>query len=85
MPLLLDRIKQSMASCKVSLHSISRFERREAPIRLRETLLLRAARTQEAAAFLRKRAVLEDEYGKQMQKLSRASSTEYATTEGKAG
>ena len=47
--------------------------------------MLSVVRMQEAAAFLRKRAVLEDEYGKQMQKLSRASSTEYATTEGKAG
>ncbi|EJF59372.1 GTPase activating protein [Dichomitus squalens LYAD-421 SS1] len=54
-PLLLDRIKQSMASCK------------------------------EAASFLKKRAGLEDEYGRQMQKLARSTASEYATTDGKAG
>ncbi|KAI1788132.1 GTPase activating protein [Ganoderma leucocontextum] len=54
-PLLLDRIKQSMASCK------------------------------EAAAFLKRRAALEDEYGKQMQKLARSTSAEYGASDGKAG
>ncbi|KAI0709675.1 GTPase activating protein [Cerioporus squamosus] len=54
-PLLLDRIKQSMVSCR------------------------------EAAAFLKRRAALEDEYGKGLQKLARSTSAEYAQHEGKAG
>lgn len=54
-PLLLDRIKQSMVSCK------------------------------EAAAFLKRRSALEDEYGKQMQKLARSTTTDYAVADGKAG
>ena len=40
---------------------------------------------QEAAVFLKKRAALEDEYGKGLQKLARATSAEYAQHEGKAG
>ncbi|KAI0730966.1 GTPase activating protein [Earliella scabrosa] len=39
----------------------------------------------EAAVFLKKRAALEDEYGKGLQKLARATSAEYAQHEGKAG
>ncbi|EPQ56726.1 RhoGAP-domain-containing protein [Gloeophyllum trabeum ATCC 11539] len=54
-PLLLDRIKQSMVSCK------------------------------EAATFLRKRAAIEEEYGRNMQKLARTSSDVYATADAKAG
>ncbi|KZT25115.1 RhoGAP-domain-containing protein [Neolentinus lepideus HHB14362 ss-1] len=54
-PLMLDRIKQSMASCK------------------------------EAATFLRKRAAIEEEYGRNMQKLARTTSEGYAATDGKAG
>uniref|UniRef100_D8Q0T0 GTPase activating protein n=1 Tax=Schizophyllum commune (strain H4-8 / FGSC 9210) TaxID=578458 RepID=D8Q0T0_SCHCM len=54
-PLLLDRIKQGMVSCR------------------------------EAAVFLKKRASIEEEYGKGMQKLARATSESYATNEGKAG
>ncbi|KAI0773218.1 GTPase activating protein [Trametes elegans] len=54
-PLLLDRIKQSMVSCR------------------------------EAAVFLKRRASVEDEYGKSMQKLARQAANEYATSEAKAG
>ncbi|KAJ3502834.1 hypothetical protein NLJ89_g8709 [Agrocybe chaxingu] len=54
-PLLLDRIKQSMISCR------------------------------EAAAFFKKRAVIEDEYGKTLQKLARTTSEVYAMNDGKAG
>ncbi|KAI0832078.1 hypothetical protein BC628DRAFT_1311246 [Trametes gibbosa] len=54
-PLLMDRIKQSMVSCR------------------------------EAAAFLKRRAGVEDEYGKAMQKLARQAANEYATSEAKAG
>ncbi|KAL1742115.1 hypothetical protein HDZ31DRAFT_84353 [Schizophyllum fasciatum] len=54
-PLLLDRIKQGMISCR------------------------------EAASFLKKRAVIEEEYGKSMQKLARTSSESYTMNEGKAG
>ncbi|KAI0793754.1 GTPase activating protein [Fomes fomentarius] len=39
----------------------------------------------EAAAFLKRRAALEDEYGKGLQKLARTTSAEYAQHEGKAG
>ncbi|KAI0642328.1 GTPase activating protein [Trametes meyenii] len=54
-PLLMDRIKQSMVSCR------------------------------EAAAFLKRRAGVEDEYGRAMQKLARQAANEYATSEAKAG
>ncbi|PCH44144.1 GTPase activating protein [Wolfiporia cocos MD-104 SS10] len=54
-PLLLDRIKQSMVSCK------------------------------EASAFFKKRATLEEEYGRNLQKLARATSDAYSMSEGKAG
>ncbi|KIY63658.1 Rho GTPase activation protein [Cylindrobasidium torrendii FP15055 ss-10] len=54
-PLLLDRIKQSMISCR------------------------------EASLFLRKRAAIEEEYGKTLAKLSKTTSDMYATTEAKAG
>ncbi|KIL65575.1 hypothetical protein M378DRAFT_125410 [Amanita muscaria Koide BX008] len=54
-PLLLDRIKQSMVSCR------------------------------EASTFFKKRAAIEEEYGKNLQKLSRATSEAYAISEGKAG
>ncbi|KAF8317782.1 Rho GTPase activation protein [Cantharellus anzutake] len=54
-PLLLDRIKQSMVSCR------------------------------EASIFLKKRAVLEEEYGRGMQKLARQSSEVYSMNDGKAG
>ncbi|KAF9786398.1 RhoGAP-domain-containing protein [Thelephora terrestris] len=54
-PLLLDRIKQSAASCK------------------------------ESSAFFKKRAVLEDEYGRNLQKLARSTSELYGLSEGKAG
>ncbi len=40
---------------------------------------------QEAAAFLKRRAGVEDEYGKSMQKLARQAANEYATSEAKAG
>ncbi|EGN95220.1 hypothetical protein SERLA73DRAFT_95907 [Serpula lacrymans var. lacrymans S7.3] len=54
-PLLLDRIKQSMVSCR------------------------------EASVFFKKRAVLEEEYGKSMQKLARTTSEVYSMNDGKAG
>ncbi|KAF8587871.1 RhoGAP-domain-containing protein, partial [Ramaria rubella] len=54
-PLLLDRIKQSMVSCR------------------------------EASVFIKKRAVLEEEYSKNMQKLARTSSEVYSMNDGKAG
>lgn len=40
---------------------------------------------QEASAFFKKRATIEDEYGKQMQKLARTTSEVYALNDGKAG
>ncbi|KIJ65168.1 hypothetical protein HYDPIDRAFT_111063 [Hydnomerulius pinastri MD-312] len=54
-PLLLDRIKQSMVSCR------------------------------EASVFFKKRAVLEEEYGKGLQKLARNTSEVYSMNDGKAG
>ncbi|PPQ79686.1 hypothetical protein CVT25_003260 [Psilocybe cyanescens] len=54
-PLLLDRIKQGVVSCR------------------------------EAAVFFKKRAMVEDEYGKTLQKLSRSTSEMYALNDGKAG
>ncbi|KAG1732356.1 Rho GTPase activation protein [Suillus lakei] len=54
-PLLLDRIKQSMVSCR------------------------------EASVFFKKRAVLEEEYGKSLQKLARTTSEVYSMNDGKAG
>ncbi|KDQ50698.1 hypothetical protein JAAARDRAFT_199693 [Jaapia argillacea MUCL 33604] len=54
-PLLLDRIKQSMVSCR------------------------------EASVFFKKRAVLEEEYGRSMQKLAKTSMDVYSTSDGKAG
>ncbi|QRV89091.1 Rho GTPase-activating protein 12 [Ceratobasidium sp. AG-Ba] len=54
-PLLLDRIKQSMVSCR------------------------------EASIFFRKRAALEDEFGRGMFKLARSTSEVYAMNDGKAG
>jgi hypothetical protein len=40
---------------------------------------------QEASVFFKKRAIIEDEYGKQLQKLARTSSEVYALSDGKAG
>ncbi|CCM04184.1 uncharacterized protein FIBRA_06346 [Fibroporia radiculosa] len=54
-PLLNDRIKQSLASCK------------------------------EAVTFFKKRAMLEEEYGRNLHKLARATNDAYATSDGKAG
>ncbi|KZT66142.1 RhoGAP-domain-containing protein [Daedalea quercina L-15889] len=54
-PLLLDRIKQSMVSCR------------------------------EASNFFKKRALLEEEYGRGMQRLAKATSDAYSASEGKAG
>ncbi|KAF8318676.1 RhoGAP-domain-containing protein [Clavulina sp. PMI_390] len=54
-PLLLDRIKQSMTSCR------------------------------EASVFLKKRATLEEEFGKGLQKLARQTSEVYTISDGKAG
>ncbi|KAI0308828.1 GTPase activating protein [Amylostereum chailletii] len=54
-PLLLDRIKQSMVSCR------------------------------EASAFFKKRAFLEDEYGRGLQKVAKSTADAYALNDGKAG
>ncbi|KAH9074857.1 RhoGAP-domain-containing protein [Lactarius deliciosus] len=54
-PLLLDRIKQSMVSCR------------------------------EASVFFKKRAVLEEEFGRGMQKLAKNTADVYAMNDGKAG
>ncbi|KAJ7091339.1 Rho GTPase activation protein [Mycena belliarum] len=54
-PLLLDRIKQSMISCR------------------------------EASSFLKKRAGIEEEYGKNMHKLARMTADTYGMNDGKAG
>ncbi|KAF9442640.1 RhoGAP-domain-containing protein [Macrolepiota fuliginosa MF-IS2] len=54
-PLLLDRIKQSIVSCR------------------------------EASLFFKKRAAIEDEYGRTLQKIVRSTSETYATNDGKAG
>ncbi|KAJ8520293.1 hypothetical protein ONZ45_g2878 [Pleurotus djamor] len=54
-PLLLDRIKQSVVSCR------------------------------ETSVFFKKRAVIEEEYGKNLQKLARTSSDTYSMNDGKAG
>lgn len=54
-PLLLDRIKQSMVSCR------------------------------EASLFFKKRAMMEEEYGKNLQKLARTTAEAYAINDGKAG
>ncbi|KAG8990296.1 hypothetical protein FRB90_001831 [Tulasnella sp. 427] len=54
-PLLLDRIKQSMLSCR------------------------------EVSLFLKKRAVVEDEYGRTLQKTARSAHEAYAVSDGKAG
>ncbi|KAF7309814.1 hypothetical protein MIND_00353300 [Mycena indigotica] len=54
-PLLLDRIKQSMISCR------------------------------EASVFLKKRAAIEEEYGKTMHKLARTTAETYGMHDGKAG
>ncbi|QRW17295.1 Rho-GTPase-activating protein [Rhizoctonia solani] len=54
-PLLLDRIKQSMVSCR------------------------------EASIFFRKRAALEDEFGRGLFKLARTTTEVYAMNDGKAG
>lgn len=40
---------------------------------------------QEAAAFLKKRASIEEEYGKSLQKLSRSTADTYSMSDGKAG
>lgn len=41
--------------------------------------------TQEVSAFFKKRAIIEDEYGKTLQKLARSTSEVYAVNDGKAG
>lgn len=40
---------------------------------------------QEASVFFKKRAIIEDEYGKQLQKLARTTSEVYGLNDGKAG
>jgi hypothetical protein len=41
--------------------------------------------TQEASVFFKKRALIEEEYGKTLQKLARTTSEVYAVNDGKAG
>lgn len=71
-PLMLDRIKQSMVSCRVSGFVL---------------LLLQCAdlSLQEASIFFKKRAQLEEDYGRGMQKLAKLTSETYAMNDGKAG
>lgn len=40
---------------------------------------------QETSVFFKKRAVLEEEYGKSLQKLARSTSEVYSMNDGKAG
>lgn len=40
---------------------------------------------QEASVFFKKRALIEEEYGKTLQKLARTTSEVYAVNDGKAG
>ena len=40
---------------------------------------------QEASAFFKKRALMEEEYGKNLQKLARSTAEVYAINDGKAG
>lgn len=40
---------------------------------------------QEAASFFKKRATIEDDYGKTLQKIARTTSDTYAMSDGKAG
>lgn len=40
---------------------------------------------QEASVFFKKRAVIEEEYGKNLQKLARTTSEVYSMNDGKAG
>ncbi|KAG8894882.1 hypothetical protein FRB99_000927 [Tulasnella sp. 403] len=54
-PLLLDRIKQSMVSCR------------------------------ELSTFFKKRAIVEDEYGRTLQKAARTAGETYAANDGKSG
>lgn len=42
-------------------------------------------RFQEASIFFKKRALIEEEYGKTMQKLARSTAEVYALNDGKAG
>ena len=72
-PLLLDRIKQSTVSCRVCSHQMS------------SSHLFPTFNFQEASVFFKKRAIIEDEYGKQLQKLARTTSEVYALSDGKAG
>jgi Rho GTPase-activating protein RGD1 len=70
-PLLMDRIKQSMVSCRVRIFlSQARCE---------------PDLSQEASVFFKKRAAIEEEYGKNLQKLARSTSEMYSMNDGKAG
>ena len=73
-PLLLDRIKQSSVSCRVC-----------PPYQLNSSYFFPTFNFQEASVFFKKRAIIEDEYGKQLQKLARSTSEVYALNDGKAG
>ncbi|TFY53332.1 hypothetical protein EVJ58_g9509 [Rhodofomes roseus] len=52
------------------------------PVESRESLDVNGA---EAASFFKKRALLEEEYGRGMQRLAKATSDAYSSSEGKAG
>jgi len=68
---MLDRIKQSMASCRVRMV-------------LHQTLF-GLTRVQEASIFLKKRAVLEEDSGRTMHKLAATSQMAYTANECKSG
>jgi hypothetical protein len=61
-----------MISCKVRVLRIFR-------------LCLLSLLPQEASVFLKKRAAIEEEYGKNMHKLARMTADMYGMTDGKAG
>lgn len=70
---MLDRIKQGMASARVSASSSISF------------YLLTQTLNQEAAVFLQKRAVLEGDLGRSMHKLAVNTKSAYAANECKPG
>jgi len=70
---MLDRIKQGMASARVSIASLVPFY----------SLILLSS--QEAAVFLQKRAALEADLGRSMHKLAVNTKSAYAANECKPG
>ena len=65
-----------MVSCRVSLHLVG--------AQCGDLIPLSMV-SQEASVFFKKRAVLEEEYGRGIQKLAKNTSEVYAMNDGKAG